>query len=58
MKKHFLLVVCTFSMVAGALGCMPETRTIEFDTKQVTQPDVAVTPDGVERSVLPAAGIR
>jgi Tol biopolymer transport system component len=25
---------------------MPETRTIEFDTKQVTQPDVAVTPDG------------
>jgi Tol biopolymer transport system component len=46
MKKHFLLVVCTFSMVAGALGCMPETRTIEFDTKQVTQPDVAVTPDG------------
>jgi Tol biopolymer transport system component len=25
---------------------MPATRTIEFDTKQVTQPDVALTPDG------------
>jgi Tol biopolymer transport system component len=46
MKKQFFLVVCALLMIAGAPVGMPETRTIEFDTKQVTQPDVAVTPDG------------
>jgi Tol biopolymer transport system component len=46
MKKHFVSVVCSLLMIADALGGMPATRTIEFDTKKVTQADVAVTPDG------------
>lgn len=46
MKKQVFIAVCILLMAAGVLGGMPETRTIEFDTKQVTQPDVAVTPDG------------
>ena len=48
MKKQMLwtMFVCILLMTVGALGGMPATRTIEFDTKQVTQPDVAITPDG------------
>ncbi len=48
MKKHVLWVtcVCILLTMAGVLRGMSVTRTIEFDTKQVTQPDVALTPDG------------
>jgi len=46
MKKQMLLAMCALLMTVGALGGMPVTRTIEFDTRQVTQPDVAITPDG------------
>jgi Tol biopolymer transport system component len=46
MKKLAMLGVCGFLINASALVGLPSTRTIEFDTKQVTQPDVAVTPDG------------
>jgi Tol biopolymer transport system component len=46
MKRQAVLWVCAFLMGAGLLGAMTVTRTIEFDMKQVTQPDVAVTPDG------------
>lgn len=48
MKKKLLLAmcVCTLLMIADTLGGMPEMRTIEFDTRQVTQPDVLVSPDG------------
>jgi Tol biopolymer transport system component len=46
MKKLVLLGVYVFLINASALAGMLATRTIEFDTGQVTQPDVAVTPDG------------
>jgi Tol biopolymer transport system component/imidazolonepropionase-like amidohydrolase len=46
MKKQALLEACTLLVIVSFLGGTPATRTIEFDTKQVTQPDVAVTPDG------------
>jgi Tol biopolymer transport system component len=46
MKKQFLCAVCALLFSAGALGSVPEMRTIEFDTQQVTQPDVAIAPDG------------
>src|SRR4030042_1618523 len=38
--------VFVFLATIGALRGMPAMRTIEFDTRQVTQPDVALTPDG------------
>src|SRR4030043_2010344 len=40
------MCVCILLATVGALRGMPATRTIEFDTRQVTQPDVALTPDG------------
>ncbi len=46
MKKLVMLGVYGFLINVGALVGLPATRTIEFDTKQVTQPDVALTPDG------------
>jgi Tol biopolymer transport system component len=48
MKKQLLLAlyVCTLLLTAGALGSMSVVRTIEFETQQVTQPDVAIAPDG------------
>jgi len=48
MKKQLLLAmcVCILLMTVGMLGAMPATRTVEFDTRQVTQPDVVVSPDG------------
>src|SRR4030042_7216199 len=33
-------------MTGSALNGIAATRVIEFDTRQVTQPDVAITPDG------------
>src|SRR4030042_39111 len=38
--------VFVFLATIGALRGMPAMRTSEFDTRQVTQPDVALTPDG------------
>ncbi len=46
MKKQALIGVYALLISTGVLCGMPATRTIEFDTRQVTQPDVAVTPDG------------
>ena len=46
MKKHLFLAVCGYLIAVRALCSMPAMRTIEFDTRQVTQPDVAVSPDG------------
>jgi len=48
MKKQVssAMAWCLFLMTAGARFNPAETRTIEFDTRQVTQPDVALTPDG------------
>jgi len=40
------MCVCTLLVTVGALHVISATRTIEFDTRQVTQPDVALTPDG------------
>jgi Tol biopolymer transport system component/imidazolonepropionase-like amidohydrolase len=48
MKKRVSLAMawCLFLMAAGARFNLAAIRTIEFDTRQVTQPDVAITPDG------------
>jgi imidazolonepropionase-like amidohydrolase/Tol biopolymer transport system component len=48
MKKQLLKTMCICILFAnvGTLHGMAGTRTMEFDTKQVTQPDVALTPDG------------
>lgn len=46
MKKQALLGLCALLTTAGVLGGMAATRTIEFDTRQVTQPDVVISPDG------------
>ena len=46
MKRQLLLAVCALFLSVSALRSMQEVRTIEFDTRQVTQADVAVTPDG------------
>ena len=40
------MCVCIFLATVGALRVISATRTIEFDTRQVTQPDVALAPDG------------
>jgi Tol biopolymer transport system component/imidazolonepropionase-like amidohydrolase len=40
------MCVCTLLVTVGALHVISASRTIEFDTRQVTQPDVALTPDG------------
>jgi Tol biopolymer transport system component len=48
MKQKVLLAMCVSILLitVGSLRLMPATRTIEFDTRQVTGPDLAVTPDG------------
>jgi len=46
MRKPVSFLAYIFLLTAGALNGVPATRTIEFDTNQVTQPDMAVTPDG------------
>ena len=46
MKKQMSWALCALIVTAGVMSGMAATRTIEFDTRQVTQPDVAVTPDG------------
>jgi Tol biopolymer transport system component/imidazolonepropionase-like amidohydrolase len=48
LKKHVFLAILwsLFLMMMGARFNRAAVRMIEFDTRQVTQPDVAVTPDG------------
>jgi Tol biopolymer transport system component/imidazolonepropionase-like amidohydrolase len=46
MKRQVLMGLCALLMTTGPLAGMAATRTIEFDIRQVTQPDVVVSPDG------------
>jgi Tol biopolymer transport system component/imidazolonepropionase-like amidohydrolase len=46
MKEQVSWTLCALLVTTGVLSGMAATRTIEFDTRQVTQPDVVVTPDG------------
>ena len=46
MKKQALFAGFTVLVTARLLCGMPEMRTVEFETRQVTQPDIVVSPDG------------
>jgi len=46
MKKQALFAGFALLVSARILCGMPEMRAIEFDTRQVTQPDVVVSPNG------------